>query len=148
MATKAKTVNGAEGVENMIAAGSEAWKDGFERVVKSYDDLANFSRENVEAVMKSANAFAKNIETINTETLAFSKQAMEESVAAAKSAFAIRSVQELIEIQSDFSKNSFDTFVSQMTKMGDLFAGASKEVIEPINGRVTAFVDLVQSNRA
>ncbi|MEM1138262.1 MAG: phasin family protein [Pseudomonadota bacterium] len=146
MATK-KT-NGATEVENMVAAGSEAWKEGFEKAAKSYDDMASFSRDNIEAVIKSANAFAKGVEAVNTEALAFSKQSMEDSIAAAKAAMSSRSVQEFMEINSDFTKSAFDTMVSQMTKMGDLFADATKEAVEPINGRVSAVVEMVQQPRA
>lgn len=147
MATK-KANGASENLESMMAAGSDAWKDNFEKAVKSYDDLASMSRENVEAFMKSANALTKGFEAISTEAISFSKQSVEDSVAAAKAAMSSRSVQEFIEINTDYTKSSFDSVVSQMTKMGDMVADTSKEAVEPINGRMTAVVELVQQKSA
>jgi len=149
MATKAKTTSGAtETVETMLNAGSGAMKDGFERAAKGYDQLAGFSKENVEAVIKSANAAAKGIEAINTEAMAFSRQSMEDSIAAAKEAMTAKTVQEWFELQSGFTKSAFDTYMGQMTKISDMFAQTARESFEPLNGRFNAFVDLVQSEQA
>ncbi len=144
--TKGKTTNRAsETVDSMMKAGTGAMNDGFERAVKGYDQWADFSRENMDAWMRSANAAAKGLEAINTETLTFSRQSMEESLAAAKQVMTARSVQEWIELQSDFTKSAFDSYVGQMTKVSDLFAKSARETLEPLNGRFNALVEIVQS---
>lgn len=147
MATKAKVTNGAETIETMVKSGSDAMKQSFDRAAKSYDSLASFNKETVEALILSASTASKGFEAINAETLAFSKQAIEDSVAAAKAAMTSKSIQELMEIQSDFAKSSFESFVGQATKLGEMMTALAKESVEPINGRTAAFMEIIQSAR-
>lgn len=145
MATKTKTANGAtETVENMMAASSDAMKENMEKVVSGFDKFSAFSKENVDAVIQSANAATKGLEAINAEALAFSKQTVEDGVEAAKAVMTAKSVQEIIELNRDFTKTAFDAYVGQLTKMGDMFASAAREAAEPLNGRANAFMTLVQ----
>jgi phasin family protein len=101
----------------------------------------------MEAIIQSANVATKGVESLNAEALAYSKQAIEDTVAAAKAAITSKSIQELIEIQSDFAKASFDSMIGQATKFSELFMSVAKESAEPLNGRTAAFVELVQSSR-
>lgn len=148
MATKPKTTNGgSETVESMMNAGTGAVKDNFERAAKGYDQLAGFSKDNVDAMIRSANAVAKGLEAINTEALTFSRRSMEDGIAAAKEAMTAKTVQEWFERQSDFTKTAFDTYMGQMTKMSDMFASTARDTIEPLNGRFNAFVEMVQKQQ-
>ena len=148
MTSKAKAVNGAtETIETMVKSSTDAVKQSFERAAKSYDSLTAFQKANLEAFIQSANLATKGVESLNAEALAFSKQAIEDTVAAAKAAITSKSIQELIEVQSDFAKSSFDTMIGQATKFGEMFMSVAKESAEPLNGRTAAFVELVQSSR-
>lgn len=152
MAGKAKagasrTNGSSETLESMVSASSDAMKQSFERAVEGYDQLAAFNKATVEAFVQTANATAKGIEAINSEALAFSRQTIEESVEAAKAAFGSKSIQELIELQSDFTKTTFDSYVGQMAKMGDMVTNITKEAVEPLSSRVAALVQMVQASR-
>ncbi|MFP3943725.1 MAG: phasin family protein [Alphaproteobacteria bacterium] len=153
--TKTKTATGStagrdtsETVDTMMNAGTGAMKDGFEQAAKGYDQLAGFSRETIDAWMRSANAAARGMEAINTEALTFSRQSMEESMAAARQAMTAKTAQEWMELQSDFTKSVFDSYMGQMSRFSDMFASTARETMEPLNGRFNAFVDMVQSRRA
>lgn len=152
MAGKAKASTGrsngaSEALESMVNASSDAVRQSFDRAVQGYDQLAQFNKATVEALIQAANAAAKGLEAINAEALAFSRQTIEESVAAAKAAIGTKSIQELIELQSDFTKQAFDSYFGEVTKIGDLVANIAKETSEPLNGRVAAFVEMVQGAR-
>src|SRR3954471_20353552 len=81
------TPPGAEPIETAFLSGAEAMKDGFEKAVKSYDQILSFGKDNAEAVLKSANAAGKGVETFNSEALAFARKSTEDGVAAAKAVF-------------------------------------------------------------
>lgn len=150
MASKAqKTANqGAETIETALKTGTEAMKDGFEKVSKSYEQLLAFSKDTTEALLKSANVTGKGIESINTEVLAYSRQSVEDSVAATKALLASRTIQEALEVQSDYAKTAFETYVAELGKMRDLAVNTAKAASEPLQARVAAFADFVQSNAA
>ena len=116
-------------------------KDRVEAVVKSYDDVATFGKDNVEAIMAAGNAATKGVEALNAEFLAFSKSAMEDSIAAAKAAMGAKTLQDLIELQTDFAKTSFDSYLQQSSKFGEMAARVAQDTFQPINARVQAAVE-------
>ena len=150
MATKAHktTANGPETIEAALKTSTDAVKDGFEKATKSYEQLMAFSKETAEALLKAANTTGKGIETINTEVFSYSRQSVEEGVAVTKAVLASKTLQEVLEIQSDYAKTAFETYVAQLTKLRELAMGTAKAASEPIQARVAAFADFVQAAAA
>jgi phasin family protein len=119
-------------------------QENIQKAVSSFGDVNTFGKDTVEAVVESATIASKGIEAFNAETAAFGKEAFEASSKATKDAFSAKSVQEFVEIQSEFSKSFFENYVAQSTKIAEMFTTASNEAAEPINARVNAFVEKVQ----
>src|ERR1700734_2953205 len=88
---------GAEAIETAMKNGSEAFKTGFEKAVKGYDNFFGYSRETVEAYVKAANAAGKGVETLHNELYSYSKQSVEDSISATRALFASKSVHEALE---------------------------------------------------
>jgi phasin family protein len=141
-------IDGTETIETAMKNGSEALKTGFEKAAKNYDHFVSYGRETVEAYMKAANAAGKGVETLQTEFYSFSKHSVEESIAASKALMGTKSIHEAFELQTDFAKSAFDSYVGQMTKLSEIMLSAAKGTIEPLQGRVQAWVDVVESSRA
>lgn len=151
MATKAKAtgekINGAETIETAIKNGSEVFKNGFDKAVKNYDQFLGYGKDTVEAYMKAANAAGKGVETLHSEMYSYSKQSVEDSISATKALLGSKSAHEAFELQSDFAKSAFDTYVSQVTKLSEIMSATAKQTFEPIQGRIQAWVEVVQSAR-
>jgi phasin family protein len=150
---KAKTagekLNGTtETIETAFKNGTEALKTNFDKAVKGYDQMLGFTKETVEAYVKAANVAGKGAETLHNEIYAYSKQSIEDSIAAAKAVMASKSAHEAFELQTGFAKSAFEAYVGQLTKLSELMTATSKESLAPIQGRVQAWVDVVQSARA
>ena len=84
--SKAKTAGekAATTAETAMENGADALKTGFEKAVKSYDAVLGYGKDTAEAVMKSATVAGKGVESINSEIYSYSKQSIEESIAATK----------------------------------------------------------------
>jgi phasin family protein len=136
-----------EAVEQAMKDGNEVMKNGIETWTKSYERLAGFGKENVEAYMQSATAFAKAFERINSEVFSFSKQQVEDSVAAFKAVSGAKSLHEAWEVQSDFAKSALDAYVAQATKINDLVMDAAKQAAEPMTARFTALAEAAKDVR-
>jgi phasin family protein len=143
-----KINDAAEGIETAMKNGTEAFKVSFEKAAKSYDQFVGYGKETVEAYGKAASAAGKGAETLHNEFYAYSKQSIEESIAAAKALMGTKSVQEAFELQSDYAKSAFDAYVSEVAKLSGIFVSAAKEAFEPLQGRVQAWVEVVHSTRA
>jgi phasin family protein len=148
MAKTTKTTEKMDQAETVMKNGADAFKTGFEKAVKGYDQFLGYGKETVEAYMKAANVAGKGVETINNEIFAYSKQSLEDTIVATKALMGTKSVHEAFELQSDFAKTAFDGYVSQMTRISELFVATTKDSFAPIQGRVQAWVDVVQAKRA
>jgi phasin family protein len=144
MATKKSTNHSAEPIDTALASGAEAMKEGFEKAVKGYDQFVAFGKDNAEAVLKSANLAGKGIESMNSEAFAYARKSAEESVAATKAVLSSKTIEEAFQLQSEFSKAVFETYVDQLAKFGDMALAAARHAAEPLQARATAFADLVR----
>jgi phasin family protein len=148
--SKAKTAGekAANSAETALENGAAALKTGLEKALKGYDAFLGYGKETAEAVMKSATVAGKGVESINNELYSFSKQSIEDSVAATKAVMGSKSVHEAFEFQTDFAKSAFEAYVAEMTKISELATSATKDTFAPFKGRVQAWLDIVQSSRA
>ena len=150
MATAAKTAartarSASDAFEHVTAASSESMRENMDRGLAAMSEVSAFGKENLEAWTASATAAQKGIETISARSLAFSKQALENHMAASKALMTSKSVQEFVEKQSEYARAWFDAYVAEMTSISDLAAGVAKETLAPINERVSAVSHLMQN---
>ena len=145
MANSAETLKST--AEKYSAAGTQAFKDVFEKSLTALNDYNAQTKSNLEAVVASVTAATKGAETLGAETLAYSKKSLEDHVAAAKSLTSARSVQEAVELQTAWAKSSMESYMAQMNKASEIVAASVKESLTPLNARVTAAVEKFQAAR-
>jgi len=133
--------------EKMQAAGAQAFREVADKSVAGLTELNAEGKKNLEAVVASATAAQKGAEALSAQTVAYGKKSWEDSVAAAQSLAAARSVQELVELQTSWAKSAAETYLSEVTKMTDVFTASVKDSFKPINERVTASVEKFQAAR-
>lgn len=142
---RAATKTATEAFEQVTAASNEAVRENIDRSLAAMSEASAFGKQNVEAWLASAQAAQKGFETISARTVAFQKAALENHVAAAKSLMTSKSVQEFVEKQNDYAKTSFEAYVAELSSISDLVAGVAKDTLQPINERVTAVGQLIQT---
>lgn len=135
-------------VEAFASDAQKAAKDQFAKVSRSLEDIAAFSQDNVEAMLKSSRIAAKALEELNAEIVSFSKKSLEESVAATKELSSVKSLPELVEKQSTYVKTSIEGVTKEITKVNEMYMSAMKDVFEPISARAMAAAEMVKSYRA
>ncbi|CAN5268747.1 TIGR01841 family phasin [soil metagenome] len=150
--TAAKTVK-AQGEqfkaqsEKVQAAGAQAFKDGLEKSTAALGELGAQSKQNLEALTASATAAQKGAEALSAQALSYGKTSWETGVAAAQTISKARSVQELIELQTAYTKSAMEVYMAEMTKMTETLTASVKDSFKPINERVTASVEKFQAAR-
>jgi phasin family protein len=148
--SKAKTAGekATASAETALENGAAALKTGLEKALKGYDAFVGYGKDTADAVTKSATVTGKSIETINSEIYSYSKQSIEDAVAATKAVMGSKSVHEAFEFQTDFAKSAFESYVAELSKISELATNATKDSFAPFKGRVQAWLDTVQSVRA
>lgn len=134
-----------EAFEQVTAVSNEAVRENIDRGLAAMSEVSAFGKQNVEAWLASAAAAQKGFEAISARTVAFQRQALESQVAAAKSLMTAKSVQEFVEKQNDYAKTSFEAYVAELSGVSDLVANVAKDALQPINERVNAVGQLIQT---
>jgi phasin family protein len=134
-------------VEQFTTAGNQAFKDAVEKSLSGLNEMNAYSKKNLEAVIASVTAAAKGAEALGAETIAYSKAAMENQVAAAKSLSGAKSVQEVVELQTGFAKSALEAYIAQVSKASEIVSASMKDSLKPLNERVTATVERLQAAR-
>jgi len=148
--TKAKTAAEREfaTAEINFNAGADAIKAGFDKVIAGYDTAVGYGKDTAEAVIKSATIAGKSAETLHNEIYAYTKQSMENSIAAGKAVLGAKSVHEAIEVQTDYAKSAFENYVAELSRFNQLVTAAAKDSFAPLQGRAQAWVEAVQTSVA
>ena len=133
--------------ETLQATSAKALRETMEKTTASMAELSAQSKSNLEAMTASATAAQKGVEALSAQALSYSKSSWENGVAAAQTIAQARSIQELIELQTNFAKSAMETYLSEVTKMTETLTGSVKDSFKPINERVTATVETFQAAR-
>ena len=132
--------------ETLAANGATAFKDTVEKSMTAINEMNAHSKKNLEAVVASVTAATKGAEALGARAIAYSKKTVEDQVAAAKTLSTAKSVQEVVELQTAFAKTAFEAYVAEVNKMAEAVSASMKDAMSPINERVTAMVERVQSS--
>jgi phasin family protein len=133
--------------EQAQAAGAKALKDVADKSAAGLTELNAQGKQNLEAIVASAAAAQKGVETLSAQSAAFTKKAWEDGVAAAQSMSQARSIQELLELQTTWAKSATEAYLAEVTKATDVLTASVKNSFKPINERVTASVEKFQAAR-
>ena len=132
-------------VETFVADTQKTVTEQFEKLSKGFEGLTTFGQENVDAIVKSSEIAAKAAEGIGTEFSAYSKKAFEDGVAAAQDLASAKTMTELFEKQTSYAQTAFEGFVSQATKMNEIYVAAAKDISAPIGARVSKATEAMKS---
>lgn len=105
-------------------------------MIKNFEDVQKLSKDNMDVAMKSFGAVSSKMQAIAAEVADFSKKSFDDNTAAVEKLMGAKSVERAIELQTDFVKSAYEGFVSQATKLGDLYSELAKETYKPFE---TAF---------
>jgi phasin family protein len=106
-------------------------KKGTGAMMKNIDDMQKIGKDNMDATMKSFGAVSKSMQAIAVEVADFSKKSFEESSAAMERLFGAKTIDKAIEVQSDYVKATYESFVAEATKLSELYADLAKESYKP-----------------
>lgn len=100
------------------------------------EDFQNFGKEQFDAAVASAGSCTKNLQAIAAAYTDFAKKSFEEGSAYLEKLATVRSLDKAIEVQTDYAKTAYETFVAETTRIGDLYKDLYKDSYKPFEGFV------------
>ena len=103
-------------------------------MLKNFEDLQKFGKDNVDTYMKQFGTVSKGWQAIATEFADYSKKTFEDGSGALEKLFGAKSLEKAIEVQSEYVKTTYEGFVAEATKLGELYTDLAKETYKPYEG--------------
>ena len=101
-------------------------------MIKNIEDLQKVGQGNVENYMKGFGELNKGWQTLAAEIGDYTKRSFEDGTAAFEKLLSAKSIDQAVEIQTSYAKRAYDEYMSQMTKIGTLYADFAKEAYKPL----------------
>ena len=92
----------------------------------NFDEMSRKNKEAFDTVLRSYSEMAKGFQAIATETADYSKKSFETGIAHFEKLSGVKSVEAAVELQSAFVKTSYEGFVAEATKLGEMYADLAK----------------------
>jgi hypothetical protein len=99
---------------------------------QNFEDFQKISKSNAELALKNFNQVSKSLQTIAVEVADFQKKSFEQGTAALEKLLASRSLDGVIQTQTDYLKSAYEGMVAQSKKIGELYADLAKETYKPV----------------
>ena len=132
-----------QNLEGLVKAQQEQIEKASAQVLKGYEELTALTKGNVDALVKSGTVVAKGAEEAGKQVAAFTQSSLEKGVSNAKSMLAVKTIQELVELQNAYTKASLDALMSESTKLQELTVKVANEALAPLSARVNATVEVL-----
>jgi len=107
------------------------------KMINGFEEIQKSGKESMDLAMKSFGTVSKGLQAIAVEMADYSKKSFEDGSATLEKLFGAKSLDKALEIQTDYAKSSYEGFVAQSTKMGELFADLAKEAYKPVETMVS-----------
>lgn len=115
---------------------------------KMAHDAANFSRDGIEACIKSSSLWMKGCEDIMRTAMSLAQSSAEKQGKFVKEALASKTLNEWAEIQNKIAQTNFDDFMAGATKISELSVKILSECAEPVNNQASKAVRKVTETLA
>ena len=109
----------------------------FEPFQNFTDDFQKMSKDGFDAAVRSYGEVSKGLQAFASKVTDYSKASFEDATRAFEQLLNAKSIEQAIEIQSQYAKKAFDTYIAELSKLGELYAMVARTAIKPVE-RVVA----------
>ena len=103
-----------------------------------FNTLQSFGRDAFEASFKSFGALSNGAQAAAVEVADYAKLSLEQAGQTVQKLMATRTLDKAVEIQGEFVRTSYETFVAKASKVGALATDTAKEAFAPVETLVSS----------
>ncbi|MBT9370241.1 phasin family protein [Rhizobium sp. CSW-27] len=114
----------------------------------NFDEMSRKNKEAFDTVLRSYSEMAKGFQAIAAEAGDYSKKSFEEMTGFMEQMMTVKSIEGLYELQTKYAKNSYESFVAEATKLGNMYTDLAKTAYKPYEAPVARATAVVTSAAA
>jgi hypothetical protein len=108
-----------------------------EPMQKATDNFQKTSKDNYDAMVRSYGELNKGLQAIAARVTDYSKTAFEDATRAFEQLVGAKSFESVIEIQSQYAKKAYETWVAEASKLGEMYTSVARDAYKPVEKVVT-----------
>ena len=125
----------------MFADTTDRTKGAMEKGAKLIEEMNDFGKGNVEAVVESTKIAARGIEAMSQDAAAYTRKSFEGATAAMRTLAAVKSPTEFMKLQSDYARSMMDAMIAETSRSTEAMLKLAGEVAQPISNRMAIAAD-------
>jgi hypothetical protein len=108
-----------------------------EPLQKASEDFQKIGKDNYDAMVRSYSELNKGLQAIGARVTDYSKRAFEDAASAFEQLIGAKSFDQAIEIQSQYAKKAYDTWIAEASKLGEMYAAVARDAYKPVEKAAT-----------
>ena len=103
------------------------------------EDIQNYGKEHFESVAASASNLQGGVQAIASAYGDYAKKSFEDTRSYVEKLSGVKSLDKALEVQTEFAKSAYETFVTESQKIAGLYTDLAKQTYKPLEGLVARF---------
>jgi len=100
------------------------------------EEIQQYGKEQFESVVASAATMQNGAQAIAAAVGDYTKKSFEDGNAFVTKLSGVKSLDKAIELQTEYAKSAYESFVAESQKIGELYADLAKQAFKPFEGFV------------
>ena len=100
------------------------------------EEYQRLSKDSFDAATRSFGEVNKGFQAIAAEMTDYSKRTFDDVFRAWEQLLTAKSLDQVIEIQSQYAKKAYDTHMSEMSKLGEMYVSLARNAYKPVEQAV------------
>lgn len=100
-------------------------------MMTGFEDIQKLAKDNAENAQKAFGTLSKGLQAIAVEVTDYSKKSFEDGSALLEQLAGAKTLDKVVELQSDYAKKAYEGLIAQATKIGELYTDLAKEASKP-----------------
>jgi hypothetical protein len=104
---------------------------------QAFDEIQKVGKDGFDAAIRSFGEVNKGFQAIAAEVTGYSKRALEDGTRTFEQLAGAKSVEQAIEIQSQYVKRAYDAYTAEVSKLGEMYVGLARNAYQPVKSALT-----------
>jgi hypothetical protein len=109
----------------------------FEEFQRVGEGFQNLGKGGFDAAVKSFGEVNKGLQAITAEVTNYSKKTFEDGTRAFEQLMGAKTVEQAVEIQSQYAKKAYDAYMAEMSKLGEMYLGLARNAYKPVESTLS-----------
>jgi hypothetical protein len=96
------------------------------------EEYQRLSKQGLDAATRSFGEMNRGFQALAAEVTTYSKKAFDDGIRAWEQLLGVKSIEQAIEIQSQYAKTAYDNYIAEVSKLGEMYLNIAGKASKPV----------------